>query len=102
MKIDLDPESWAPSKLAEAKPSPRPLTYGDQTIVSVVLRLLTEEAGKVAGNLTGGTLVTIEAYREAVGELRGLTTALRIVRAAEREASGDEPAPAKEPPLYGV
>jgi hypothetical protein len=63
---------------------------------------LQEHSERVRGALTEGTLPTLEAYREAVGELRGYSNALKAIREAEREASGEPEAVEKKEPLYGV
>ena len=102
VKLDLDPDSWAPRKGGNAASSTRPLTYTEQTVMGRLRGVLQDRADKVAGTLTQGTLITIEQYREAVGELRGLTTAMTAILDAEREASGEGDAAEKKEPLYSV
>lgn len=103
MKLNLDPEAWTAAyapRAAETAHASLPLTFSDQAAVNATLRLLNERADAVAKSLQDGMPATVEAYREMVGELRGVRFAIDAVRTAEREANGSEPIAPKEKPLY--
>jgi hypothetical protein len=103
VKLELNPDAWTAAYEPRAKAAgtaPAPLTYSDRVAINVVLGALTERADAVAKSLQDGTPATVEAYRDLVGELRGITFAINAVRTAEREASGADAAPPKEQPLY--
>lgn len=103
MKVSLDPDDWVSDyapHLPDKAPEQRPLTHAEQTVINRWFAALTEKVGGLSKALQSGAPPTVEAYREMVGELRGVNFAIKMLRTAEREASGAEQAPNKEQPLY--
>lgn len=101
MKIDLDPDAWAPPKKGAAGGSAtRAPTFLDQTLAGRLREVLTRKTESVSASLHQGAPPTLEAYRQMVGELSGLNQALSALTDVEREMSGGDAARTKDDPLY--
>lgn len=101
MKIPLDPDEWAPLRKPVAGSAPAPLTYTDRAIAARLGAILAARAADIGGAIQAGTPATQEAYREQVGELRGIRWAMVALADAQGQVDGGEAQkPATEKPLY--
>lgn len=99
MRVSLDPDDWSPRKRQPAQELVA-LTHGDQFLAQRLRAKLTERIQAQSIAVVGGAPATLELYRQAVGELKGLRDALACLEEAEREMSGADSAKPKGTPLY--
>lgn len=100
VQISLDPDEWAPPARKAAVVLLPAMTYAEHGLVRRFRQVLGERSEVVATSLRSGLPDTLDAYRQAVGELKGLDFALSSLLAVEREMSGSDVAKTKDDPLY--
>ena len=101
MKVTLDPNAYWPEATVQPVNATRPLTWEEQHVVRGLEARLRDDAAAIATALKTGVPADLPSYREMVGELRGLNTALELLRIVETESrQGGEAVVKPETPLY--